>query len=445
MFKTMLMASAAFMASPVLAQDHSHAMPMPEVQDPHAGHDMTGMDTEDTHLLGIEHRMNGALGTYPMEREASGTAWTPDTSRHDGWMGEAGDWMLMAHGELSLVYSHQSGPRGDDELFVPGMLMGTARRPLGEGTLQFRAMVSPDPLMGKEGYPLLLASGETADGIEHLVDRQHPHDFFMELSASVSQPLGDNASAFLYGGLPGEPAFGPPAFMHRQSINTSPAAPISHHWLDSSHITFGVLTAGLVVGDVKLEASRFNGREPDQYRWNIETAPLDSTSVRLSANPTPELSLQASWADLKEPEQLEPGVDQERWSASASYTRNFANGLWWATTAAWGRKTVEAESDDAFVLESSVGKGPWTVFGRAERTENRELIEDDHHDGDEAHHAALRVGKIELGGMYEVPLAKHVALGIGASYAKNFVPASAEAVYGGDPDGVMGFLRLKIR
>ena len=133
-------------------------------------------------------------------------------------------------------------------------------------------MVSPDPLMGKKGYPLLLASGETADGVEHLVDRQHPHDFFMELSASYSVKLAEKASAFIYAGLPGEPAFGPPAFMHRQSISTSPEAPISHHWLDSTHITFGVVTGGLIYDRAKLEVSRFNGREPDQHRWNIETA-----------------------------------------------------------------------------------------------------------------------------------------------------------------------------
>ena len=439
MTKTFLMASVALAstAAPAFAQDHGM----------HAEHDQGTSPTKTMDHAAMDHGdMEGALGAYPMTREASGTAWTPDASRHEGWMGESGDWTLMAHGNLDLVYSHQSGPRGDDKLFVPGMLMGMAKRPLGEGTLQFKAMVSPDPLMGKSGYPLLLASGETADGVEHLVDRQHPHDFFMELSASVSQPLGGNASAFLYGGLPGEPAFGPPAFMHRQSINTSPAAPISHHWLDSAHITFGVVTAGVIVGDVKVEASRFNGREPDQFRWNIETAPLDSTALRLSANPTPELALQASWADLKEPEQLEPGVDQERWSASASYTRLLGENTWWATTLAWGRKTIEGESDDALVFESSLGKGAWTLFTRAERTDNRELIEDDHDEeegGD--HHAALRVGKVELGAQYEVPLTRRLALGIGASYAKNFVPEDAEAVYGGDPDGVMGFLRLKIR
>ena len=282
--------------------------------------------TPDSQHPGHPMAMTGALGPYPMTRESSGTAWQPDTTEHDGVMGMIGDWSLMAHGLVDLVYDHQSGPRGDDKAFASGMLMGRAQRPLGSGTLQFKAMVSPDPLMGADGYPLLLASGETANGRDRLIDRQHPHDFFMELSASISQNIGPKSSAFLYAGLPGEPAFGPPAFMHREAILDSPEAPISHHWLDSTHISFGVATAGLVIDRVKLEVSRFNGREPDQHRWNIETGPLDSTSIRLSWNPTRTLALQGSWGHFVDPEQLEPGIDQKRWSASALWADEVAAG-----------------------------------------------------------------------------------------------------------------------
>ena len=317
--------------------------------DPHAGHDMTAEPTADPHAghdmgamdHGNGHAMTGALGTYPGGRESSGTSWQPDSAEHRGLMTMSGDWMLMAHADLFGVYSKQGSRRGDDKLFGAGMIMGMARRPVGGGTLQLRAGFSPDPLMGKSGYPLLLASGETANGRDRLIDRQHPHDFVMELSASISQPIGPKSSVFLYGGLPGEPAFGPGAFMHRESIMDSPEAPISHHWLDSQHISFGVLTGGVVLDRFKVEVSRFNGREPDQYRWNIETGPLDSTAVRVSFNPTRDLSLQASWASLKDPEQLEPGVNQKRWSASAIYATDLSNGWRSASTLAWGRKSAE--------------------------------------------------------------------------------------------------------
>src|SRR5207248_11687209 len=232
------------------------AQPQPGMPMDHAqmGHGQMGqMAMPMGGHAGHEMNMTGALGPYPMERESSGTAWQPDTSEHMGLMSMSGDWMLMAHGVLNLVYDTQGGPRGDDKAFASGMLMGMARRPLGQGTLQFKAMVSPDPLMGPSGYPLLLASGETANGRDRLIDRQHPHDFFMELSASVSQNLGKNSSVFLYGGLPGEPAFGPPAFMHREAIMDSPEAPISHHCLDSTHITFGVVPAGVIASLFKFE------------------------------------------------------------------------------------------------------------------------------------------------------------------------------------------------
>ncbi len=382
--------------------------------------------------------MTGALGPYPVMRESSGTAWQPDASGHRGLMATSGDWTLMAHGVLNLVADHQSGPRGGDEFFPSGMLMGMARRPLGNGTLQLKAMVSPDPLTGADGYPLLLAGGETANGTDRLIDRQHPHDFFMELSGSVSQRIGKNGSVFVYAGLPGEPAFGPPAFMHREAILDSPEAPISHHWLDSTHISFGVLTGGIVLDRVKLEVSRFNGREPDQHRWDIETGPLDSTAIRLSWNPTRELALQGSWGYFNDPEQLEPGVDQKRWSASALYANDIAPGWKLAGTLAWGRKIAQGHGDDALVAEVSLKHSAWTIFTRGEVTENRELT--DSPDG-----PAYRVGKGSLGAVRDFSLAQHWSLGVGALFSLNFAPEALAPLYGGrNPIGAMGFLRLKL-
>ena len=423
------------------APDGAQPMPMDHSQMDHSQMGQMPMDHGQMVMGGHggHMAMNAALGPYPMERESSGTAWQPDTSEHMGLMTTSGDWMLMAHGVVNFVYDHQSGPRGDDKAFASGMLMGMAQHPLGNGTVQFKAMLSPDPLMGPSGYPLLLASGETANGRDRLIDRQHPHDFFMELSASISQNIGPKSSVFLYGGLPGEPAFGPPAFMHREAILDSPEAPISHHWLDSTHITFGVLTAGIVLDRVKLEVSRFNAREPDEHRWNIETGPLDSTSVRLSWNPIRTLSLQGSWGHFTDPEQLEPGVDQKRLSASALWADEIAPGWKMAATLAWGRKTVEHQNDDAYVAEASLKHSEWTIFGRGEMTENRELLDT------EEQGPAFRVGKISLGAVRDFKLADHFSLGLGGLFALNFVPDQLAPLYGGNnPTGMMGFVRLKL-
>ena len=410
----------------------------PEGASPPAGdqHDVAGMD-----MGGMSHAMTGAYGPYSMTREASGTAWQPDASTHEGLHVMRGPWMIMAHATLNGVWDTQSGPRGDDKAFVSGMAMLMAQRAMANGdTLGFRVMLSPDPLMGPSGYPLLLATGETGDGKTPLVDRQHPHDLFMELAASYAHKLSERSSVFVYAGLPGEPAFGPPAFMHRLSIMDSPEAPISHHWLDSTHISFGVVTGGLVLGDWKLEASRYNGREPDQHRYDIETGRLDSTAARVSWNPAERWALQASWADEKSPEQLEPGVNQRKWSASAIYTRPLAGG-WWSTTAAWGRRESQGRSLDAWALESAVKPtAAWTIFGRAERIETDELSFVGGEPG-----PVYTVGKLSLGAVHDWPLGERLSVGLGALYAFDFAPGGLRPAYGSDPHGAMLFTRLILR
>jgi hypothetical protein len=436
--KVRLFAAALLLASPAAAQE------MAGMDHSNGGHDMAGMDMKGMDMPGMDmsHPMTGALGPYPMTREASGTSWEPDASVIEGLHVTRGPWMLMLHGVLDAVYDEQNGPRGGEKTFASGMLMAMAQRQLDEaGTLQFRAMLSPDPAMGKDGYPLLLASGETADGKTPLVDRQHPHDLFMELSASYSHRLSAGDSAFIYAGLPGEPAFGPPAFMHRMSIEDSPEAPISHHWLDSTHVSFGVVTAGLIHDGWKIEASAYNGREPDQHRYNIETGPLDSTAVRLSWNPTANWSLQTSWADEKSPEQLEPGVNQIKVSASAIYTVPVGDHGWWSSTAAWGRRSSESIDLDAWALESAIKpNADWTIFGRAERVENDELTMVAGHHG-----PIYTVAKVSMGAVRDWPISPHLSFGVGALYALNLVPSALDALYGDDPTGAMGFVRLKIR
>lgn len=388
------------------------------------------------------HQMTGALGAYSMTREASGTSWQPQASPLLGVMRMDGDWMVMGHVLLNGVYDSQSGPRGGDKAFASGMVMGMAMRTFASGdTLQLRGMVSPEPFMGKRGYPLLLAAGESADGVTPLVDRQHPHELIMELSASYSHRLGEKDSVFLYAGLPGEPAFGPPAFMHRLSILDSPEAPISHHWLDSTHVVFGVVTAGYVRDAWKVEVSRFKGREPDEDRYDIEAPKLDSTAVRLSWNPTARLSLQTSFADVKSPEGLEPDDDQRKWSASAIYTAPFGDRGWWSTTAAWGRRSADHDQLDAFVLESAVRpNAAWTIFGRAERTETNELLSVGGHHG-----PVFKVAKVSAGAVRDWRIAPRTTIGLGGLYSRNFVPGGLEASYGGDPDGAMAFIRLRVQ
>ncbi len=402
------------------------------------------MPMDDQHQMSIEGHsmsMQGMFGPYSMMREASGTSWQPDSSPHSGIMGMSGAWQTMVHGYLDAIYDHQSGARGDDKSFSASMLMLMAQRSLGSGTLGLRGMFSLDPLMGKAGYPLLLQTGETADGRTPLIDRQHPHNLFMEMAASYSVPVGDRDSTFVYAGLPGEPALGPPAFMHRFSGVDNPEAPITHHWLDSTHITNGVVTLGYVRGDFKVEGSVFHGREPDQYRYRIEPGAMDSQSLRLSYNPTENWSLQLGHGRIKSPEALAPDVDVRRTTASASYNVLLAHGLW-QTTAAWGRNANQpGKSLDGYLIESAASVDDrHTFFGRIERVAKDELFDD----GAPQAGQSFTVSKLSLGYVRDFTLATHLKLGVGALVSAYSIPSSLESVYGAHPTSYMVFARVKL-
>lgn len=416
---SLCLAPAAFAADP---EDHSA----------HAGH---GAD------------MSALFGSYPAAREASGTAWQPDSTPHGGLHVAGDEWTWMFHGFVQVAYTDQGGLRGDSEVYTPLMFMAMGSRELGAGRLGLRTMLSPEALqMGKTGYPLLLQTGETADGVNHLIDRQHPHDLFMELAATYSHPFGEASSAFLYVGLPGEPALGPPVFMHRFSGVEFPAAPISHHWLDSTHITFGVVTAGVVHGAFKFEGSAFHGREPDAERYDIETGPLDSWSTRVSWNPTAAWSLQVSRGDITSPEQLEPAVDVVRTTASALYATE-ALGGYLQTMLAWGRNEQEGPGHyallDAWNLESAWRLRPDdTLLFRLEHARKNELFNSGDPAGDP--HDEFAVNSLNLGWVHELTELGEGSLGVGLLWTRSLVPSELEDDYGSDPDSWTLFLRWRL-
>ena len=382
---------------------------------------------------------SGWLGPYGMTREASGTSWQPEAAGMEGLHFTLGPWRAMAHASAFAIYTRQDGPRGGTQAFSTNMLAFTAGRPLAGGTVAVRAMASLEPLMGAAGYRLLLQTGESADGLNHLIDRQHPHDLAMELAAMYSHPLFARSSLFAYVGWPGEPALGPPAFMHRPSGLAIPTAPLGHHWMDSTHITFGVLTAGLVSGPFKLDASAFNGREPDGRRWGFEPFCLDSASARLTVNPRESLSAQVSAGHVTSPERLHPGIDVDRYTASVSWSGR-AVGARLDATVAWARNVRSRQLpncflsaacfggaipyppsrlQDAVLLEATLHAGArHLVFSRAERVEKDEL-----YPGLDPFHARVfPVAALELGYLYEVALKGPIGLRAGGAAAVDLVP-----------------------
>lgn len=414
---------------------------------------MPPKQNKNAHKHNMDMNMHGMYGLYPMTRDASGTSWEPDSSPELGinWMKD--NWMLMIYGDADLIYDNQGGPRGDQKTLSTNMFMFMAQKDWGDGTFGFRSMISLDPLMGKSGYPLLFQTGETADGVNPLIDRQHPHNFVMELAPTYSIPLSDHSSAFLYAGLAGEPALGPPAFMHRFSAMDNPEAPLAHHWLDSTHISYGVVTAGYIWRNFKIEGSAFNGHEPDQYRWNIEPAGLSSYSGRLSYNPTANWSLQVSRGHLEGPEQLEPNVNIDRTSASAIYNKPFNVDDNWATTLAWGLNSAHpGDNLNAILLESEINLyKTHTFFGRFETVQENELFAGDAQnnpfyvmENPSLATDIFTVNKLSLGYIYDFWHFKDLLAGVGGLGSTYAIPSALQAVYGQHPFSFMLFGRIKI-
>jgi hypothetical protein len=408
----------------------------------HEGHAMGGMpmDHEMSGGTSMQHQMPGPLG-IPMNRHGSGTAWLPDASPMAGYHIMHGGWMLMVHGNLFAGYDWQGSDAGDDKLISTNWIMAMASHDLAGGELTLRSMLSLEPLtVGKKGYPLLLQTGETLDD-EPLIDIQHPHDLFMELAAMYTREIAGGVAFEIYGGPAAEPALGPAAFPHRPSAMADPLAPITHHWIDSTHITYGVATLGVLTRYAKIEGSWFNGREPDEDRYDLDLDGFDSWSVRLSVNPHPMWTAQISMGWLDEPEALEPGVSETRTTASIGHSHPLPNGSW-DTTLAWGRNDHDpGPTDDGGLLETSVDLGSWGVtFLRGELVRKRG---DDFGLEGGAAETALPVGSLVGGHVHPVLSLAGLEGRIGACGAVNFVGDDLESRYGTrTPVGFMIYLQV---
>lgn len=336
----------------------------------HTEHEESAMDKMPMDSISMmSHSFSRNLS---MNRNGSGTSWQPDSTPIYAYMAHAGKWNFMFHGSIYLRYTYQdankAGKRGDKKLDAPNWFMLVGQRNIGKrGLFYFGGMFSFDRLTeGGNGYPLLFQTGETWNG-QKLIDRQHPHDLFSELSIAYTHMVNKNIDVTGYIGYPGEPAIGPTAFMHRISAFNNPDAPLGHHWQDATHITFGVATVGIRYQKIKLEGSSFTGREPNENRFNFDKPKFDSYSYRLSFNPTSNISMQVSRAFIKSPEELESKINIWRTTASISYNVMLGKESHFTNTLVWGQnEKSDKNSTPSFLFESNLQLKKCAVYGRYE-------------------------------------------------------------------------------
>src|SRR3954470_10177878 len=403
-------------------------------------------DQEPQTMAGHQHHGEdaNAVDLFPM-RDASGTAWLPDETPMFGSQRSWGGWDVMLNGVAFATFLYEPGDVHrtggfSTHQFVStnwGMLM--ARRRAGAARVGLRAMVSLEPWSVPGcGYISFLATGEVCEK-DTIHDRQHPHDFFTELAADYDRELRGSWRWQLYGGLEGEPALGPPAFPHRISAIVNPIAPVSHHWMDSTHITFGLVTAGAYDRRWKLEMSVFNGREPDENRGDLDLAALDSVSGRVTFVPNARVALQISAGHLRDahPEFApHPPSDVDRATASATYHRRLGTDGIWATTLSCGVNSGLAviptgefdTTTHALLLETSATfHDRHTGFGRAEVVEKP--AEDLH--AHEYRAEIFTLAKIQGGYVRQFKPWKGLTSGLGGSVSLSIVPPELAPRYGG--------------
>jgi hypothetical protein len=410
----------------------------------HASHGMHERNAPSHHVHEMQMEMHSSINIAdPMSREGSGTSWLPDSSPMYGRMFMFGEDMLMLHGAIFPRYTNVSTRRGDDRIDAPNWIMAMYSHPIGDNTqVGTRLMMSLDPLTeGGRGYPLLFQSGESWQG-EPLHDRQHPHDLFDELSLSLSQKLGHDFSGYIYFGYPGEPALGPPTFMHRPSAMDDPDAPLGHHWQDSTHVTFGVATAGLQWRNFKVEGSVFTGREPDEDRYDFDRPRFDSYSGRISWNPTQNLALQFSHGYIKSPEALEPDLKRHRTTASVIYNLPLGHDSNWSNTFVWGQNHDTGEGKtQSFLIESNYQRGGDTVYIRWERVEKsgHELVLKPPDDSE-----IFPISGYTLGYVRDLSHGNGIDVGLGAQFTINDRPDRLDRYYDDDLGyGFQFFLRIR--
>jgi len=378
----------------------------------------------------------------------SGTSWQPDTSPLYMMDKVSGEWLFMFHFNAVVGVNAQGGPRGTTKFEAANWFMPIAYRRVGPGTLQLRGMVSAEPFtFAPGGSPLLFQTGESYKG-QPLIDRQHPHDLFMELSAQYTVPLGERGTWFTYFGYPGEPALGPVAFMHRASASENPSATLSHHLQDSTHIAFGVFTTGFTYRWFKLEGSIFNGREPDENRYDFDAHKWNSRSVRLSFAPNRNWVAQVSYGFLRSPENQEPGVDIRRATASIQYNKTLNRGNW-ASSLIWGRNHVSGDGIrnlNGYTAESTVNFLDRNYFyTRLELVDKDELLRavDRARLGITQDHPSFRIGAYTFGGARDIWTSNKLSLAVGSDVTFYSKPAALDQLYGNNPVSWRIFFRIR--
>lgn len=358
--------------------------------------------------------------------------------------------MWMLHGNAFLVQTLAEGPRGRSEFAVPNMIMGDVGSTVGERHyLNVNLMMTFEKwTFPKRGYPELLQIGEHDGEDQPYIDAQHPHSSpIMGLTLSDTIRIGEGKDHLRIFFAPrGQPTDGPIAFMHRPTGMVNPDAPLGHHvGQDVAHITSTVFGASLALGRTRVEASTFNGAEPESTKVDLPLGKLNSYSARLIYKFSQDWSAMVSAAQLKDPEPHDPDITKvERYSASLYGQHQMSSGWMFHNTTIFGLvnfydriSALRSVLHEFWLHQKDV---PHNFWGRVEFVERAPaqlgIL------GNANSLGPKWVTALTAGYTHDLRHFNFGTVGLGTSITKNFIPSEFENSYGGDPISGRIFIQL---
>ena len=341
---------------------------------------------------------------------------------------------LMFNLNQFMVYSSTSGPRGRSRLTGPGYWMltyGNDLTPINH--LSIDIMASPEQwTVGEKGTPQLLQT-------DH-IDNMHAHDTIMAFEVRDALAIGtDNNQQLTFMFAPrGEAAIGPVPFMHRESAEGNPDAPLGHSLQDGFHDASTVLGVEYRIARTTAEFTAFSGQNITQ------PFPLhrpDSYAVRVNQDIDGHIGVGASYADVLLPDDTGGTEHNQFISAWLTTTHKIHDDTLKSSFIVGSARAGHGAFLNSLLEEAVYQRGRNNFYGRAEVlqiTPAQLEVLTPSGAGNAKWVEALTVG-------YERSLFEKNALQllVGGSYTKDFVPAAFQPAYGSDPSGVKIYLRLK--
>lgn len=339
---------------------------------------------------------------------------------------------VMFHLNQFAVYSNTSGPRGHTRTTAPGQWMFMLDRNIStRNHLSIDVMGSPEQwTVGDKGTPQLLQT-------EH-IDNMHAHDTVMALEFRdmvALSPRGKQRVTILFAPR-GEAAVGPVPFMHRESAEGNPDAPLGHSQQDGFHDASTVFGLGYHIARTTAEVTAFSGQSNS---WPFPMHHPDSYSFRVNQGINDHVGIGASALNVLLPEDV--GASHNRFLSAWLTASHLIGHHTLKFSSVWGEvRDGDKQILNSFLEETVYQAGRNKAYGRVETIQatpgQLDIVLAD------SSTAARWVQAYTAGYERTFLETRGITVYGGGSYTKNSVPVEFQPAYGPSPRGFKASVRV---